>query len=313
MKAFLRLCLLFFVLVAATVALGEWYVRSLPNPSRYKHRWMQAHSRNVRTLVLGSSHTFYGVDPAQLGEGAFSLAQVSQTYRYDHYLLRHYPTDSLRAVVLPFSYFSLFEDYELQDNEPQYVTRYRLYMDCPYHSRFSRYGFEFMAKGAFLEKLKSLYRPRRLRWNALGAGTDYRPELRAEDWDNGETRARGNTYEDHVAVEANRRFLYLMADWCERRHVRLLLISTPLSPKFRRHVSRHQDALNTATLHTLLARFPMIEYHDFRADTRFTSIDFFDADHLSSSGAAKLSAILKRLLDAPPARKRLRTAAISPA
>lgn len=186
MKAFLRLSFLFFLLVAATVAAGEWYVRSLPNPARDKHRWMSENSRHVRTLVLGSSHTFYGIDPAQLGKGAFSLAQVSQTYRYDHYLLCRYPTDSLQAVILPFSYFSLFEDYELLDRDAQCVTRYLLYMDCPYHSRWSRYGFEFLSKDSFLEKLKSLYRPARLSWNALGAGTNYRPDLRARDWDNGE-------------------------------------------------------------------------------------------------------------------------------
>lgn len=77
MKGFLRLLLTFSALVTLTLAAGECYVRHLPNPARDKHEWMLAHSREVRTLVLGSSHTFYGLDPALLGPHAFSLAQVS--------------------------------------------------------------------------------------------------------------------------------------------------------------------------------------------------------------------------------------------
>jgi len=296
MKAFVRLSLLFSLLIAATIAAGELYVRSLPNPARYKHEWMLRHSRGVRTLVLGSSHTFYGIDPALLGEDAFSLAMVSQTYRYDDYLLRNYPTDSLTTVILPFSYFSLYEDYEIMQRDPQYVTRYLLYMDCPYHSPLSRYGFEFMEKSAFTERLKSLWQPPRLQWTALGAGANYRLELRGADWDNGEARALKNTYADHRAVKANILFLHSIFSWCRSRRVRVLLISTPLSPIFRQHESVAQVALNRRVLHSLLRQYPEVEYHDFESDPRFTDADFFDADHLSDRGAARLSLILRRLM-----------------
>lgn len=296
MKQFIRLALVFFLLVAATLAACEWYVRSLPNPARYKHEWMLGHSHGVRTLVLGSSHTFYGIDPALLGDGAFSLAQVSQTYRYDDFLLRHYPTDSLTTVILPFSYFSLYEDYEIMDCDPQYVTRYRLYMDCPYHARLSRFGFEFMEKNAFIERLKSLWQPPRLQWTELGAGANYRLELRPHDWDNGEARAQKNTYANHRAVGANTQFLRSIFTWCRNRQIRVLLISTPLSPTFRQHQAPAQVALNDRVLRQLLRQFPEVEYHDFEADTRFTESDFYDADHLSDRGAARLSLILRDLI-----------------
>lgn len=297
MKQFVRLSLLFFALVAATIAACEAYVRGLPNPARYKHEWMLRHSHGVRTLVLGSSHTFYGIDPSLLGEGAFSLAMVSQTYRYDDYLLRHYPTDSLTTVVLPFSYFSLYEDYEIMDCDPQYVTRYLLYMDCPYHSPLSRFGFEFMEKNSFVERLKSLWQPPRLQWTALGAGSNYRLELRTADWDNGEARARNNTYADHRAVKANTGFLRSIFSWCRNCGVRVLLISTPLSSTFRQHESPAQVALNRRVLRQLLRQFPEVEYHDFESDPRFTDTDFFDADHLSDRGAARLSLIVRQLIN----------------
>lgn len=300
MKAFVRLSLLFFLLVAATVGAGEWYVRSLPNPARNKHEWMQKNSRTVRTLILGSSHTFYGIDAASLGPHAYSLAMVSQTYRYDDYLLRHYPTDSLRAVILPFSYFSLYEDYEIMDTDAQYASRYRIYMDCPYHSRLSRYAFEFMDKNAFLERLKSLWKPARLTWDSLGTGTNYRPELRATPWDNGQIRAEVNTATDWRAERANLHFLHSIASWCQSRDVRLLLVSTPLSPQFRRHASPAQLAENHRALAGLLRRYPTVEYCDYSADPRFSDHDFFDADHLSTTGAARLTALLRAQLAMRP-------------
>ena len=59
MKAFLRLTAVFAVLILLTLGAGEIYVRHLPNPARDKHAYMLAHSAEVQTLVLGSSHTFY--------------------------------------------------------------------------------------------------------------------------------------------------------------------------------------------------------------------------------------------------------------
>ena len=80
--------------------LTEVYVESLPNIARDKHQWMLQHAEEVKTLVLGHSHTLYGIRPDMLGEGAFSLAQQSQTYRYDRYLLTHYPLKELKTIIL---------------------------------------------------------------------------------------------------------------------------------------------------------------------------------------------------------------------
>ncbi|MBQ0158537.1 MAG: hypothetical protein KBS47_05995, partial [Bacteroidales bacterium] len=74
MRHFLLRLLSFALPVAMLIAAGEAYVRRLPNPARDKHTWMQRHSPEVETLVLGSSHTFYGIDPSRLGEHAYSLA-----------------------------------------------------------------------------------------------------------------------------------------------------------------------------------------------------------------------------------------------
>lgn len=289
MKAFLRHILIFSLCILVPLIAAEIYVESLPNPSKTKHSWMSAHSESVSTLILGSSHTFYGVTPSLFPDTAFSLSQVSQTYRYDSYLLRHYPMPKLRTVILPFSYFSLYEDFESQPHEQFNAKRYRIYMDCDLHFRLGWYGFEFTSIDPFVEKLKSLYKPQHMTWDSLGFGTDYTFSSRPADWDNGEAAASGNTYTDTTLVDLNMGFLDDIMTFCQERHARLLLITTPLSPGFRNHQQTEQTERNARCLKQILCRHPEVVYLDFSADPTFTDSLFYDSHHLNGRGAGFLT------------------------
>ena len=293
MYRFCRKILVFALLVAVPLICAEIYVESLPNPSRHKHEWMTEHSRSVNTLILGSSHTFYGVRPDILSVPAFNLAQISQTYRYDDYLLRHYPTDSLRNVILPYSYFSIYEDFESMPRERWCAIRYRIYMDCDIHPRLSYYGFEFSSVNAMTEKLRSLWQPSVLSWDSLGWGSDYKLSKRSEPWDNGTVAAINNTYADTSLVDLNVTFLDRIMTYLDRRGVNLLLITTPLSPNFRAAQSRTQMERNAAVLCRLLHLHPTVKYFDFSADTLFRDSDFFDSHHLNEYGAVKLTKMIE--------------------
>ena len=303
MKAFLRLTAVFAALILLTLGAGEIYVRHLPNPARDKHAFMLAHSAEVQTLVLGSSHTFYGVNPAWLGPGAYSLAQVSQTYRYDDYLLRRYPMPRLRAVIVPFSYFSLYEDFESQPETAWLASRYRIYMDCPLHPRLSAYGFEVLNFGSFKEKLKSLWQPARLSWTDRGWGSNYTYQQGITPIDNGAERAQSNTYADRSLATLNAGFLSSMATWCSRHGVRLILVTTPVMPSFRTNEDPAQRAENERRLNDLLSRHRNIEYYDFETDARFAPDDFYDADHLNNRGAQRLTGLLRDILERGQARQ----------
>ncbi|MBQ9361894.1 MAG: hypothetical protein IJT97_00565 [Bacteroidaceae bacterium] len=289
MRSFLKHIILFSFCILVPLIAAEIYVENLPNPSRDKHQWMQQHSRSVRTLILGSSHTFYGVNPNLFPDTAFSLAQVAQTYRYDDYLLKHYPMPQLRTVILPFSYFSLYEDFERMPRERYNAIRYRLYMDCDIHPRIGYYGFEFSSIDALTEKLKTLWRPARTTWDKLGWGTDFTWASRESDWDNGAAAAANNTYADTTLVPLNIAFLDDIMDYCTSRGVRLLFVTTPLSPQFIAHQLPEQVNRNRRVLNQLLHRHPDVIYIDYSQDTLFTEHDFYDSHHLNEYGAAKLT------------------------
>lgn len=291
MRKFIIKTLLFALPWMVLLVAAEIYVERMPNISRDKHQWMLAHSCDVKTLVLGHSHMLYGVRPDML-PSAFSLAQQSQTYRYDAYLLKHYQMDSLKTIILPFNYSSLWEDFESQSGEEFQAMRYRIYMDCDIHPLLSWYGFEIMHLPLVREKLKSIYRQGKNEWDSLGWATDYTYSNRPSPWDNGRERAEGNTYSDTTIVALNREFLSEIFTFCRTKNVKVLLVNTPTSPLFRKYQDARQLQMNKKILDKLLMAYPEVKYIDLEADTRFTEKDFYDADHLNTDGAARLTSLL---------------------
>ncbi len=296
MKRFLKLILLYSCIILALFAAAEIYVERLPNPAKDKHQWMKKHSKEVTTLVLGNSHTFYGISPRLLGERAFSLAQVSQTYRYDDYLLQHYEMPQLKHVILPYSYMSLWEDFESQEDKRFNAIRYRVYMDVDLHPRWSRYGLECLSLPSFKEKLKSIFLPSQLSWDSLGWGDHYKGH-RFEEWDNGEERVKENTYHNTSVVSLNMKYLNDILHFCQEKHIQVILLTMPVSGGYYIHEDKAQRLVNRIKLDQILEQHPEVNYVDLEQDLRFTDDDFYDADHLNTNGARKCTAIIREILN----------------
>lgn len=298
MRLFIKNILIFSITIIIIIVSSEVYVESLPNPAKDKHKWMTEHSEEVETIVLGSSHTYYGIRPDLLGKNAYSLALVSQCYRYDAYLLKHYNMPKLKNVIIPFSYFSLWEDIDLQDEMSFEATRYRIYMDCDIHSRIGEYGFEFTHIDSFKEKLKSIYTPSKMSWDKYGWGTNYTLESRNENWDNGELRAKNNTYPDNYEyVSLNISFLKEIIEFCRSKNVNIIVITTPVTNSFLANESSLQKEVNTKELQSILKTYPSVRYVNYENDSSFISYDFYDADHLNTNGATKLTSKLSEILN----------------
>ena len=289
MKPFLVKIGCFTLALLAILTAMEVYVENMPNIARDKHQWMLQHSNEVKTLVLGNSHNLYGIRPDLLGDGAFSLAQQSQTYRYDYYLLQHYPMKELKTIILNFDYSLLWEDFESIPKEEFQAMRYRIYMDCDIHPRLSWYGFEVMYMPLVTEKLQSLFTPRRNHWDVLGWATEYTKEARPQDWDDGKNRAEANTCYDTNIVSLNEGILRDIFDYCQERHIKVILLNTPVSATFRQYEDPRQRNINTQVLTKLLHDYPSVQYLDWEADLRFTPDDFYDSDHLNHEGTQKLT------------------------
>lgn len=300
MKSFIRRSIAFIIILIAAFGSTEWFVESRPNAAKYKHHWLTAHAEEVGTLVLGSSHTFYGIDAKAFDHGkkdkGFNLAMVSQTCRYDRYLLTHYDFSNLHTLILPYSYFTLYEDFESMPDERYMAIRYRAYMDCDLHWRLSEYGLEVMSSKSVKKRIELFCKKQECNWDSRGTGTSYTYKTRPNPWDDGIITASNNTYyPDTSLVALNKEFLSDIMQVCKDRHIDLYLITTPVSPTFKNHQDKQQDSINTSMLKALLEAHPEVHYHDFSTDRRFADRDFYDSHHLNTDGQKKLTGILKLL------------------
>lgn len=301
MKSFTGRSIAFIIILVAVFGSTEWFVESRPNAAKYKHYWLAAHAEEVGTLVLGSSHTFYGIDAKAFYHGkkdkGFNLAMVSQTCRYDRYLLTHYDFSNLHTLILPYSYFTLYEDFESMPDERYMAIRYRAYMGCDLHRRLSEYGLEVMSSKSVKQRIKLFCEKNECYWDSCGTGANYTYNTRPTPWDDGIITASNNTYyPDTSLVALNKEFLTDIMQMCKDRHIDMFLITTPVSPTFKNHQSKQQDSINTSVLKALLKAYPEVHYHDFTEDKRFADRDFYDSHHLNTDGQEKLTCIINNLI-----------------
>lgn len=293
MKRFLSLSTLLCCTIIATLTGGELLVRSLPNAYKTKDEWMMKHAHAVSCIVLGSSHTYYGVRPEYI-DSLYNLANISQNPKYDYFMLEKYGDmcKHLKTVILPISYCTLFDKRFEDGDDWYYALYYKVYMDCPYHSDFSRYSAEMFHSSVYFGKLGNWLCGRTdMRCDSLGWGMDYSLARKPEDinHNNSITTVRRHTAETWDYLGENCFYVDRIAAYCRSRDIRLVLITTPTWHTYYEHLDRKQLNRMYEVVHTI----PDAEYYDYLKDGRFVEDDFYDADHLSDVGAKKFTLILR--------------------
>ena len=287
MKKFLIRTLMFLVPVLLILMAAELYVRSLPNTYRQKDQWMIAHAQDVEILMLGNSHGLYGLRPDCFQRKAYNLCQVSQTLEYDEYLLLHYAPQYKRLtdVILVVDNSGFF-DLPLEQTERFRCTYYRLYMDCPKHPLWSRFGFELADVSAVKEKIAT----ETTLCDSTGWNPAYTVDRRDADYlsdDNVVTAVERHRCKNWSVAAENRRALQRIAQWCRNHHLRLLLLQAPVTQAYSQRIApRQQDYLRQSLEST------GADVADYTDDSRFSDNDFFDPDHLTDEGAAKWSQMI---------------------
>lgn len=299
MKKFLKRIALFAAFVLVFLAAGELVVRNIPDSYSYKNRYLTEHGDAVATLVLGSSHTYYGVRSDLLGDSVFNLANVSQTPDLDLALLHHYAgrLGNLRRVVLPVSYFT-FVDPRLEETSEWFrCVRYKVGMHLPEHSDLSKYNFEISDFEGYTTKLRSLFgKGAKNRCDSLGWGLGFTVAQRAAGWEeDGKDRAKSTTLSLNGRADEVESIIGEIVAFCRERGVECVLVTTPVWRTCRENMDRRQYSDMKRRTERLTDKWH-VRYFDMMADPDFTEEDFHDVDHLSDTGAAKFTAKLRKLM-----------------
>jgi len=301
MNTFLKKVLLLSVILFFTALFCEYLARRVPNPYKMKEEWMQHNSSKLEIMILGSSHAFYGVNPAFLDRPSFNLAYVSQGLEYDDYLLNRYlsNTPKLRFVFLSISSFSLFENLE-EHTEWFRIINYQLYMGAKNYNVFSKYNYEMSHFWGATEKIKAYYlkRENTVVCSDLGYGTDYLLKSKnLKSWDNGEERVKECIYKDWKYLSQNKQHLIHMANLCEKAGVQLVLFTTPARPSYYNNLYQKQMDCMYQVIQAIMCDHKNVVYKNFLKDSSFVADDFYDQDHLTEIGAEKLTRILKNCIE----------------
>ena len=302
MRRFLLLTGVFAVMVIVSLVIGEAVVRRVPNSYAVKESFIRsdAAADSVTVLVLGSSHNYYGVIPDSVtGYDVFNLANVSQNFEYDVRLLEqalpYMPR--LNTVIVNVSYASFWDPPFEKGREWWYEIYYRLYMDIDKYPLWSRYGMEMSKFSVFSNKIRNLLLGKPMPGcDRRGYGLDYAEPLddaeRDADGPVAAARHRAATKEYEAY---NMEWAAKLLEMCRVHGIRVILITTPVWPTYRNSL----DSAQLADMHSLIGQLCKrygAEYYDFMASPEFGPEEFHDSDHLSASGAARLSRILSSII-----------------
>ena len=293
MKRFYIAIILFTLPIFVFMGGAEYAVRQIPNEYKYKNDWMDQHADEVETLIMGSSHAWFGINPEYINGLAFNLAFMSQSLKYDSFLLHKWGDryKKLKLVIVPISYSTFYFDNPF--GVLQAPSYYRNYMDCPYYSGLSVYCLEVLFFKALHGKLVT---QKEHNWQVLcnELGWHETPvEPKEEDWDDSVkvrnlVKIQTGSLDE---VEKNYSYLKEMALFCKEHNIGLVLVSIPMSKAYNDALDDHLLAVTYSQVR-LVQKDLHLDYFDYREDSRFCSDDFADVNHLNKIGAEKFTKIL---------------------
>lgn len=233
----------------------EFVAETIPNSYTYKRTYMERKGALIRTLILGSSNAYDGLNPNEI-PNAFNLANSSQTLEDDYRLLAKYidTTDSLQTVIVGLGYHSLGATTE--DNRRTYYT---IYMDLYPRWPISKYSFEVCNPEMLVKKIIKYAVSRNVtRCDSLGqrvGHTKEAAETGAEWWNKGVLSLVENDKLEigkwTLEIKENTRYLEAIVDLCNANGVQPVIVQMPVKGEYKRMLPKEQVDLYQNLLQSL--------------------------------------------------------------
>lgn len=277
----------------------EIALRSMPNDYKYKKQYIESHAGDIEVLVLGSSHTYYGVNPEYFSKQGFNASYVSQSLFYDFEILKEQieKMPGLQTVILPVSVFSLYTTLEDMPDSWR-IKNYVLYYGLDNTGDLSNYA-EITANQLEVsyKKFQDYYLKHRpvLTCSELGWGTEFKWENSRDLEVTGKESAERHTQKEDNHVNENTATLKAIADLCEARGIKLVLFTPPAHKAYYENLDNKQLNTTIEVAESIAAMYGNATYNNMLKSTLFNKEDFFDGDHLNDKGAQKLSLLLDEM------------------
>ncbi|CDF80236.1 conserved hypothetical protein [Formosa agariphila KMM 3901] len=282
------------------VCIMEVLLRHIPNAYQVKSEYLNTHQDSIKTLLLGSSHVLYGINPEFLSEEAINYGNVSQTIDIDYEIVNQ-KLDNLKAletVVLRLSYTTLFEQLKHGD-EVWRLKDYQVYTDIDLNVK-PIYNFEILSV-KLKHNLERIYNYYILNKTSERIGNSGWSQARSHNTEIDIEEIGARIAEKHTVVNNdfyldNVKHLENIIIKCNKKGVKVVLITMPAYASYVKHLDAVQLDSTLLVGKSMQNKFANCTYFNFLEEKSFGKQDFLDADHLNSQGAEKFSKRIDSIL-----------------
>jgi len=307
MKRFLLNTLYILLPLLLIAGIMEVLLQHIPNDYKYKKEYLEKNAENIETLILGSSHAFFGLNPIYFSKKTFNTSNISQSLNYDYQIVNKYLNNStsLRTIILPISYFTLFGKLE-EGEEAWRVKNYVLYYRLNTATKLTNYSEIFSNKFTVnFDRLYAYYikNESSISCSTLGWGLNYKSTNAQDLSKTGKIASERHTRKDIHSIESqiifneNITILQSLIEWCISRNVNIVFITPPAYKTYTQCLNKEQLSITVETINDICSQYPNCTYLNLLNDTNFVAKDYYDADHLSEIGAKKLSIKMNEILN----------------
>ena len=307
-KALARFAIFLSPIIVIAVVL-EVVLRQLPHDFKYKRAQMEKRYDKIETLIMGGSHTYYGLDPEQFDAETFNLAYVNQSLFFDYLLLDRYidSMPNLKDVVLMVAHASLTYMFSEGEEDWRKFNYYRHYdITPPFHQWYDKYYLEILNL-PLQRSIKKVYQYYLLH-NSLISATplgwcdEYHMN---QSMDLEKTGREEASKHDSPSLDFtwNLENLRKIIELCAKRGVRVHAINFPTYTSYRENLNPVKYKMVIDTCDWLARKYDNVYHLNLDGDPRFTAADFYDGDHLNDAGSLKCSRIVNEYLESVRANK----------
>jgi hypothetical protein len=300
MKKFTIEALIFFFPLIVMLLLMEFLLRQIPNDYKYKKEYLDKNSDKVEILILGNSHSFYDINPIYFTSSCFNASHVTQSLDLDLEILKKYEQNwtKLRVVVVPISYFSLFESLKTSF-ESWRVKNYILYYGINTSNAFKDHT-ELLSNNLIvnLSRLTSYYilgKPA-ISCSDLGWGNRYNSKNAQSLIETASEASMRHTIKDNKSFNENVTALKSIIGFGHRHNIKIVLFTPVAYETYVTNLNKEQITKTIETAETVSNQSDNCYYFNFLQNKSFSASDFYDADHLNEIGAEKFTLLLDKLI-----------------
>lgn len=272
----------------------EVNLMKIENNYHIKKQFIEEEIKDIDTIITGSSHTAFGINPDFLQDKVFVLAFPWQNLYYDDKLVLKYLKDmeKLRLAIITVSYPSLETG----------ITRKNFY--AYYYGIMSpnTMGWEIHPEKYSLLYVYGMRNSLELAFNGFkGLSEDFvverngflhnKVEQQQELDDNYGRGVLMGMKEKYI--KENVESIEEMIRALQERNIAVVIITIPQFYKYTDKLDAEKYGRMQGNINYLCNKYS-VEYHNYLFDKRFTAEDFRDIAHLNPQGAKKFSEIINK-------------------